>query len=98
MKDVLKIGSLLVALGLFGLSIALMFLGMAGLFAYGTIKLGLFYLSIFIVVYLLNRFKKGNMLIYSVLGVLFFVPFFWFLIDNQSLIDFLMDGLELDMK
>ncbi len=98
MKEILKIGSLLIAIGLFGLSIALLFLGMVGLFAFATIKLSLFYLSIFIVVYLLNKFKKGNTLIYSLLLVLFLVPFFWFLIDNDSLINFLMDGLKIDMK
>ena len=98
LKKILKIVSLIASIGLFVISILLLFTGLGGIFAVMTVILGFFYLSIYLLVFTLNKYKKDNNLIYSLLMVLFLIPIIWLLIDIESLINFLMQGVHLDMK
>jgi len=70
---------------------------MGGFMPIFSIPFGLLFLY-YALIYFVIRFLKNNQQYKFIFYILFILPIFWGIIDWGGLVDFLLEGIHLDMK
>jgi len=70
---------------------------MGGFMPIFSIAFGLLFLY-YALIYFVIRFLKNNQRYKFIFYILFILPIFWGIIDWGGLVDFLLEGIHLDMK
>ena len=70
---------------------------MGGFMPIFSIAFGLLFLY-YALIYFIIRFLKNNQRYKFIFYILFILPIFWGIIDWGGLVDFLLEGIHLDMK
>ncbi|MEQ5790317.1 hypothetical protein J4E06_04580 [Muricauda sp. NFXS6] len=94
MNTIKKLTIIVLILLLIGIITTLLMGGFMPIF---SIAFGLLFLY-YALIYFVIRFLKNNQRYKFIFYILFILPIFWGIIDWGGLVDFLLEGIHLDMK